>query len=124
MDEFGFPLLTTIVHIRMHQRNGHKCITTLEGLSQNHDFKKIFKHTKDQLAVTIMGSKYYNFKATSAKTCVISHRPRHRSQGRNQDAWILAAIYSHTDYTSRNSLGATWNTVSCFEVISSGVRIL
>ena len=41
MDEFGFPLLTTIVHIRMHQRNGRKCITTVEGLPENHDLKKI-----------------------------------------------------------------------------------
>jgi translation initiation factor 1 len=46
MDEFGFPLLTTTVHIRMHQRNGRKCITTLEGLPQDHDFKKILRHTK------------------------------------------------------------------------------
>ena len=46
MDEFGFPLLTTIVHIRMHQRNGRKCITTLEGLPQDHDFRKILRHTK------------------------------------------------------------------------------
>jgi translation initiation factor 1 len=46
MDEFGFPLLSTVVHIRMQQRNGRKCITTVEGLPENHDLKKILKHTK------------------------------------------------------------------------------
>jgi len=34
------------VHIRVQQRNGRKCITTVQGLDQNLDFKKILKAVK------------------------------------------------------------------------------
>jgi translation initiation factor SUI1 len=49
MDEFGFPVLSTMVHIRMQQRNSRKCITTVEGLPEIHDLKKILKHAKKLL---------------------------------------------------------------------------
>jgi len=35
-----------IVHIRVQQRNGRKCITTVQGLNQEMDLKKILKVIK------------------------------------------------------------------------------
>jgi len=37
-----------LVHIRVQQRNGRKCITTIQGLNQELDFKKILKAVKKQ----------------------------------------------------------------------------
>ena len=37
-----------LVHIRMQQRNGRKCITTVQGLDQALDLKKILKALKKQ----------------------------------------------------------------------------
>eukprot|EP01004_Peranema_trichophorum_P010701 NODE_9525_length_583_cov_60.876087_g8888_i0.p1 GENE.NODE_9525_length_583_cov_60.876087_g8888_i0~~NODE_9525_length_583_cov_60.876087_g8888_i0.p1 ORF type:complete len:111 (-),score=19.23 NODE_9525_length_583_cov_60.876087_g8888_i0:158-490(-) len=34
------------VHIRVQQRNGRKCITTVQGLSEDLDLKKILKEIK------------------------------------------------------------------------------
>ena len=36
------------VHIRVQQRNGRKCITTVQGLNQDLDLKKILKALKKQ----------------------------------------------------------------------------
>merc|ERR1712188_243629 len=35
-----------LVHIRVQQRNGRKCITTVQGLNQDLDLKKILKAIK------------------------------------------------------------------------------
>merc|ERR1719506_204124 len=35
-----------LVHIRVQQRNGRKCITTVQGLDQQLDLKKIIKTIK------------------------------------------------------------------------------
>merc|ERR1719201_1535084 len=35
-----------LIHIRVQQRNGRKCITTVQGLDQNLDLKKIIKAIK------------------------------------------------------------------------------
>jgi len=35
-----------LVHIRVQQRNGRKCITTVQGLNDELDFKKILKAVK------------------------------------------------------------------------------
>ena len=37
-----------LVHIRVQQRNGRKCITTVQGLNQDLDLKKILKALKKQ----------------------------------------------------------------------------
>tara|TARA_B110000014_G_C19609061_1_gene322483 strand:+ start:79 stop:396 length:318 start_codon:yes stop_codon:yes gene_type:complete len=34
------------VHIRIQQRNGRKCITTIQGLPEEADLKKLTKHAK------------------------------------------------------------------------------
>jgi translation initiation factor 1 len=34
------------IHLRIQQRNGRKCITTVQGLDQGLDFKKILKAIK------------------------------------------------------------------------------
>ncbi len=34
------------VHIRVQQRNGKKCLTTVQGLDQSYDYKKILKALK------------------------------------------------------------------------------
>ena len=38
-----------LVHIRVQQRNGRKCITTVQGLNQELDLKKILKTLKKQV---------------------------------------------------------------------------
>merc|ERR1719453_1233128 len=35
-----------VIHVRMQQRNGRRCITTVQGLSQELDLKKILKALK------------------------------------------------------------------------------
>jgi len=35
-----------VVHLRVQQRNGRKCITTVQGLSEQLDLKKIIKAVK------------------------------------------------------------------------------
>mmetsp|Transcript_9328 Transcript_9328/g.20412 ORF Transcript_9328/g.20412 Transcript_9328/m.20412 type:complete len:110 (-) Transcript_9328:765-1094(-) len=35
-----------LIHIRVQQRNGRKCITTVQGLSEQLDLKKIIKAVK------------------------------------------------------------------------------
>jgi len=35
-----------LIHIRVQQRNGRKCITTVQGLNPDFDFKKIVKAIK------------------------------------------------------------------------------
>jgi len=35
-----------LIHIRVQQRNGRKCITTIQGLNQDLDMKKIVKAIK------------------------------------------------------------------------------
>ena len=37
---------TSKVHIRVQQRNGRKCVTTVQGLSDDLDLKKILKYVK------------------------------------------------------------------------------
>ena len=37
-----------LIHIRVQQRNGRKCITTVQGLHQDLDLKKILKALKKQ----------------------------------------------------------------------------
>ena len=39
---------TAKVHIRIKQLNGRKCVTTIEGLASNLDFKKITKVMKKE----------------------------------------------------------------------------
>ena len=34
------------VHIRVQQRNGRKCVTTVQGLADDLDLKKIVKYVK------------------------------------------------------------------------------
>merc|ERR1712190_20769 len=34
------------VHIRVQQRNGRKCVTTVQGLAEDLDLKKILKYVK------------------------------------------------------------------------------
>eukprot|EP01083_Nonionella_stella_P253534 872299_1 len=34
------------VHIRVQQRNGRKCVTTIQGLADDLDLKKILKYVK------------------------------------------------------------------------------
>merc|ERR1712154_452226 len=34
------------VHIRVQQRNGKKCVTTVQGLAEDLDLKKILKYVK------------------------------------------------------------------------------
>ena len=34
------------IHIRIQQRNGRKCITTVQGLPDEIDLKKLMKHAK------------------------------------------------------------------------------
>mmetsp|Transcript_13516 Transcript_13516/g.20392 ORF Transcript_13516/g.20392 Transcript_13516/m.20392 type:complete len:106 (-) Transcript_13516:225-542(-) len=36
----------TRVHIRVQQRNGRKCVTTVQGLADDLDLKKILKYVK------------------------------------------------------------------------------
>ncbi|GAB4823454.1 hypothetical protein N2152v2_010500 [Parachlorella kessleri] len=36
------------VHIRVQQRNGKKCLTTVQGLDQSYDYKKILKALKKE----------------------------------------------------------------------------
>ncbi|XP_071493697.1 eukaryotic translation initiation factor 1-like [Diadema antillarum] len=40
----------TYVHIRIQQRNGRKTLTTIQGLSDDYDFKKIVKACKKEFA--------------------------------------------------------------------------
>ena len=35
-----------VVHVRVQKRNGKKCVTTVQGLDPNLDFKKILKTMK------------------------------------------------------------------------------
>ena len=35
-----------LIHIRIYQRNGRKSITTIEGINDDLDFKKIIKYMK------------------------------------------------------------------------------
>jgi len=44
-DEIGGDV-GTLVHIRVQQRNGRKCITTVQGLDSQLDLKKILKAVK------------------------------------------------------------------------------
>ena len=37
---------STTIHIRVQQRNGRKCITTVQGLPEDIDLKKIMKYAK------------------------------------------------------------------------------
>lgn len=36
------------IHIRVQQRNGRKCVTTVQGLSKKYDLKKILKELKKE----------------------------------------------------------------------------
>ncbi len=36
----------SLVHIRIQQRNGRKTLTTIQGISQDYDLKKIAKECK------------------------------------------------------------------------------
>ncbi|GFO26747.1 protein translation factor sui1 homolog [Plakobranchus ocellatus] len=40
----------TLIHIRIQQRNGRKTLTTVQGLDQKYDFKKIAKAAKKEFA--------------------------------------------------------------------------
>lgn len=46
-DEFGSKT-TNYVHIRIQQRNGRKSLTTVQGLPDEVDFKKVLKAFKKQ----------------------------------------------------------------------------
>jgi len=37
-----------LIHIRIQQRTGRKTITTVQGISQDYDFKKIVRHLKKE----------------------------------------------------------------------------
>ncbi|KAK3751951.1 hypothetical protein RRG08_046223 [Elysia crispata] len=40
----------SLIHIRIQQRNGRKTLTTVQGLDQKYDFKKIVKAAKKEFA--------------------------------------------------------------------------
>ncbi|GFS14826.1 protein translation factor SUI1 homolog [Elysia marginata] len=40
----------SLIHIRIKQRNGRKTLTTVQGLDQKYDFKKIVKAAKKEFA--------------------------------------------------------------------------
>ena len=44
--DFGGKLSTNKVHIRIQQRNGRKTITTLQGIEEKYDQKKLAKAFK------------------------------------------------------------------------------
>lgn len=46
--EFGGKLAQNKVHIRIQQRNGRKTITTLQGLDEKYDQKKLTKAFKKE----------------------------------------------------------------------------
>merc|ERR1712048_274408 len=46
-----------IVHIRMQQRNGRKCLTTIQGINPKIDLKKVIKVFKKELHATARSSK-------------------------------------------------------------------
>merc|ERR1712193_346168 len=45
-DEFSGKLLQNKIHIRIQQRNGRKTITTLQGIEEKYDQKKLAKAFK------------------------------------------------------------------------------
>merc|ERR1712168_822524 len=47
-DEFSGKLLQNKIHIRIQQRNGRKTITTLQGIEEKYDQKKLAKAFKKE----------------------------------------------------------------------------
>jgi translation initiation factor 1 len=47
-DDIESSVKGDLIHIRVQQRNGRKCITTVQGLHQDLDLKKILKALKKQ----------------------------------------------------------------------------
>jgi len=47
-DEFSGKLLQNKIHIRIQQRNGRKTITTLQGIEEKYDQKKLTKAFKKE----------------------------------------------------------------------------
>lgn len=47
-DESGAPGTKEYVHIRVQQRNGKKCLTTIQGLKKDLSFEKILKSLKKE----------------------------------------------------------------------------
>ena len=47
-DDIEASVKGDLIHIRVQQRNGRKCITTVQGLHQDLDLKKILKALKKQ----------------------------------------------------------------------------
>jgi len=47
-DDFGSSKSANYIHIRIQQRNGRKTLTTVQGLPQELDFKKVLKAFKKQ----------------------------------------------------------------------------
>ena len=45
-DMFEEEQVKSNVHIRVQQRNGRKCVTTVQGLADDLDLKKIVKYVK------------------------------------------------------------------------------
>ena len=46
-ESLKFPKsLSSTIHIRVQQRNGRKCITTVQGIPESFDLKKILKYAK------------------------------------------------------------------------------
>uniref|UniRef100_A0A7S0YIN2 SUI1 domain-containing protein n=1 Tax=Polytomella parva TaxID=51329 RepID=A0A7S0YIN2_9CHLO len=42
------PDSSEAVHIRIQQRNGRKCLTTVQGIKQQYDYKKVLKALKKE----------------------------------------------------------------------------
>jgi len=47
-DEVGASLSTNKIHIRIQQRNGRKTITTVQGIEEKYDKKKLIRFIKKQ----------------------------------------------------------------------------
>ncbi|PON51500.1 Eukaryotic translation initiation factor SUI [Parasponia andersonii] len=46
--EFDAPGAKDYVHLRVQQRNGKKCVTTVQGLKKELDYQKILKNLKKE----------------------------------------------------------------------------
>jgi len=45
-DSAGGGVQKDVIHIRVQQRNGRKCITSVQGLNEQYDLKKVMKEMK------------------------------------------------------------------------------
>lgn len=46
--DFGVGVSQTKIHIRIQQRNGKKCVTTIEGFAEDLDLKRICKNMRQK----------------------------------------------------------------------------